>query len=990
MRINPHKILIILAFFLSGNVSAQNIYELRKLTDTDWLKMSTEERLRALNISNNHARNQSFVGSFGRNYDLYPKWGYNYYEMQDRYENYAFRGFENYNIIEDRRQKWYYNQFGDRLTKMTRSGRIWYEINNDDGTSLSAGPSGYINSLEFMTTDGIWVARESTDDWAVSIIGAGALRTKLTPLTMSIPNLDGMKIDFQSANYTASIVNSNIVSRGENALMLRGLQFRRKIGALTLGTTYANMYALQQSRDKGTDLKGTVSDYAPTPIFYAVRVVDDSPHDGDGPIVHDVKIKVDGVYRPDIQPIAILDDLRRELITACFSKSQQVYLDYGTTFAGQQLTFDQLTTDDRTPKYLDYLYMNDYNRGWNTKTLTDNFDIETGKKYYEIIEPGGKPVQVNGNEYVVYLFDIGSIKNKVTRVEVELTVANDYRIQISQIYTKKAVGGHDAIGENMQHYKAQYWRTMAQAEGNIKDFSNLRTITLDFGYEVGNLIYGFDAHFNYIGFKINGEFVTNTHYYMYSDGVPGTGLPPNPSEDITPRDGHRSSQTDHAYYITFQKDWSRFGLAGEYFKMGKFYRPFMNHFIPSEIAGIGINSRNDTVRMTIIEDNDDDDQYPDTQFSSRAMGYRIASLNDPDGVFPGNDLDNDGYPDNEKNDNNYPDYNEPFLMFDVDPDEYVFGDDFNNNTIPDFREDDMKYDTPYDLDRKGHHFYVRFSLLKNINLFTGSLRTRGVGLDNRTDDNYFKANLNYEVFTVGNIYAEYRYERIQDNIQDKFVVVPTSTHRMGLIWDQASPYIRDLYYDEVEYRNSKVQKFYLESRIRAIPSITLENHVKYERNRQLEGTMYDNTFQPKDVVSTLAMVNKFVYTKQWGNWIFSPGVKLRLYKKNRLESLNPLDHYMMRIPLVYLKYRISPKTNITLGLQGFRGFEMLYKDYIQSHNDYRQVNYILQIENRTNYFGFEVWGGFGFKLEQITFDEEYRKFEEYKSSSFFVRMWLGY
>ncbi|HDY87574.1 MAG TPA: hypothetical protein ENH82_05585 [bacterium] len=267
MRINPHKILIILAFFLSGNVSAQNIYELRKLTDTDWLKMSTEERLRALNISNNHARNQSFVGSFGRNYDLYPKWGYNYYEMQDRYENYAFRGFENYNIIEDRRQKWYYNQFGDRLTKMTRSGRIWYEINNDDGTSLSAGPSGYINSLEFMTTDGIWVARESTDDWAVSIIGAGALRTKLTPLTMSIPNLDGMKIDFQSANYTASIVNSNIVSRGENALMLRGLQFRRKIGALTLGTTYANMYALQQSRDKGTDLKGTVSDYAPTPIF---------------------------------------------------------------------------------------------------------------------------------------------------------------------------------------------------------------------------------------------------------------------------------------------------------------------------------------------------------------------------------------------------------------------------------------------------------------------------------------------------------------------------------------------------------------------------------------------------------------------------------------------------------------------------------------------------------------------------------------------------
>jgi len=31
---------------------------------------------------------------------------------------------------------------------------------------------------------------------------------------------------------------------------------------------------------------------------------------------------------------------------------------------------------------------------------------------------------------------------------------------------------------------------------------------------------------------------------------------------------------------------------------------------------------------------------------------------------------------------NYPDYNDPFLMFDVDPNKYVFCDDFTNN-IPD-------------------------------------------------------------------------------------------------------------------------------------------------------------------------------------------------------------------------------------------------------------------------------------------------------------------
>jgi len=948
--------------------------------------MSTEERLHALNISNTHSRNQSFVGNFGRNYDLYPRWGYDYYEMEERYENYAFRGFENYNIIEDRRNKWYYNQFGDRLTKMTRGGSIWYETINDDGTSSVSNPGGYINSI--FGYDGIWAAQETTDDWAISAVGAGALRTKLTPLTMSIPNLTGMKVDFQSANYEASLINSILYSYGNNDLLVRGLQFRRKIGSLVLGVNFANMHSLQRSRDKGNDIKGTVNDYAPTPIIYAVRIVDDSPQDGDGPIVHDVKLLINGIYRPDIKPMVIIDDLQRELVSAVTSKAEKDYLDCGSTYGGHKLTFDNLTLFERTPKYLDYMYINDYLRGWNTKNLDKNFDIELGEKYYKVIDPSGKPIQVNGREYIVFLFDLASIKDKINRVQVEVTVANDYRIQVSQIYTKNIEGGHDYKGENKSFYQAEYWKTMAQADGNIKDCSNLRTVKVDFGYEVGNMIYGFDAHFNYLGFRVDGEFVTNSHYYMFSDGAPGTGYPPWEPTDITARTGHRSSLTDKAYYFIVKKDWQRFGFAGEYFKMGKFYRPYMDHFLP--YTGTGMNNRNGVTRTTLIEDNDDDDQYPDTQFKDKIMAYGYRTIVDPDGVFPGNDMDHDSYPDNEKNFNNIPDYDEPFLMFDVDPDEYVFGDDFNNNVIPDFRENDMKYDTPYDLDRQGRHIYMRFTPQKNINLMLGSLRSRGVGLDTRTDNNYFKANINYDVFTVGNIFAEYRYEKIRDNIQDSFVVVPTSANMKSPGLFMVSRYERDFYYDEIEYRNSMVNKLFLDSRIRAIPSITLENHVKYERNKQIEGTMYDNTFQPGDIVSTLAIVNKFVYTKQWGNLTFSPGLKFRLYKKDRSESLNPLDHYMMRIPIVYLKYSVSPLTNVTLGFQGFKGFEMFFKDYIQSHNDYRQMNYILQIENRTTYFGLDIWGGFGFKFEEIKFDEDYRKFEEYKSSSFFVRMWLGY
>ncbi len=996
-------LIIVIGFSLSKeSLYAQNIYDLRKLTDQDWLEMTSEERLSALNTSNNRARNQTIVGNFGRNYDLYSKWGYDYYEMNDRYENYTFRGFENYNIIEDRRNRWYYNQFGDRLTKMTRSAQIWNEKFNDDGTASVSGPTNFINQR--VGFDGIWVARESTDDWAISAVGAGALRAKLTPLTLSYPNLPGMKVDFQSANYQASIINSAIAGKGSyialgqggssgfptNTLMLRGMQLRRKFGALNIGANYANLYTVQPNRDKGQSLKGTVSNYAPTPMIYAVRIVDDSPQDGDGPIVQDVKLKVDGVYRPDIQPQIIMDDLRREKITAVISKSQMGYYEFNSIYSGETPPFDQTTVNERIPKYLDYAYMNDYVRGWNTKKLTDNFDIERGKQYYKIIEPGGKPIQVNGNEYVVYLFDISSITDRVKRVEAEVTVSNDYRIQVAEIFTKYSAANLDAMGDNYGHYDATFWKTMAQSEGNIKDGSNLRTITVEFGYEVANTIYGFDAHFNYLGFKVDGEFIANSHYYMFSDGVPGTGIPKSSVDDITPRNGHRYSQNDKAYYVIAQKEWKNWGFAGELFKMGKFYRPYFNYYFPFETSGNQYNIRNDYLRISMIEDNDDDDQYPDVTPYPQSMSSRMYSLLDPDGVFPGNDLDNDALPDNEKNDNGLPDYDEPFLMFDVDPDEYVFGDDFNNNTIPDFREDDIKYDTPYELDRKGHHIYLRFTPQRNVNLILGSFRTGGIGLDNRTDDDYVKVNVNYDVQAIGNIYAEYRYEEIKDNIQDSYVVVPTLSREKQGVWGQRTRYDRDLYFDEVEYRNSKVNRLFLESRIRGIPSITIENHVRYERNRQIEGTMYDNTFQPKDILTTFAMVNKFIYTKQWGNFTFSPGVKFRFYKKGRSESINPLDHYLMRIPMVYFKYRISDKTTITYGIQGFKGFELVYNDYIQSRNSYKKVDYILQFENRTNYFGFDTWGGFGYKSEQIMFDEKYRKFEEYKSSSLFLQIWIGY
>ena len=1009
---------IVLLVMIVCEVSGQNIYELRKLTEEDWLNLTTEDRLNALGTGQKQAQNQTFLGDFGHFYDLRKRWGYDFYEMEDRYENYSFRNFENYEDLEQRRLRWSYNEFGDRLEKMTPDiGYIWQEKYYSDGRFGVRTPGGYINSVSYGFVDGVWLAKESTEDWAISLIGAGALRTHYTPLTLGLPNIDGMRIDFQSANNQLSIVNSSLLgskdwtpTRGFQTLgsapeltelhrrggvLLRGGTFRRKFGALNVGTTYVTQYSVQGNRQNGDDWYGTVSNYTPTPMIVALRIMDDSPEDGEGgPMIKDVRLRVNGEYRDDIQPEVILDDVRRERTTAVTKVVERDYLNPRSMIQIGSPAFDFLKLDAQVPKYVDYFYLSEMVNGSNQRNLTSNVNVDLLKQYYTLTDPG-KPVQVNGTQYAVYWFDISSVNETVRRVEAELTVSNDYRIDTTQVYTTDPIGGNDTQGRTNYWYDATYWKTMAQAEGNVKDGSNTKRLTLDFGVQVASIIYGVDFDFNYRGFQMRGEYVTNSNHYMFPDDIPGHGYPEGVIGGQAPRKGHQWAVNDNAYYFVMNKDWERFGFSGELFKMGRFYRPYLDYFYTGATSQMyhnnTSNQRNNTVRFPFVDDNDDNDQYPDTMTVTRGMGYLNIGAEDIDGVFPGNDADNDGIPDNNKNNNGLPDYYEDFLMFDSDPDEFVFGNDYNNNTVPDFREDDMKMDLPYDLDRQGYHFYLRYSPIKSISLFVGSMRTKGVGLSNRTNDDYLKIQLNYNVFDVGKIYAEYRYESIYDNISDKYIRVSNEMNTDYFeVGGTSERFERELYYDELEYKNSRVNRFWLNSVLRAVPSLTLENHFKMEKNHQIEGMMYDNTYQPDEEINTLAMLNKIVYTKSWGNWSFSPGVKYRFYKKDRMDKVRINDFYLYQIPLFMMKYTISPKSNIMLGLQGFQGFELDYTDYVQSENDFKKTSYTIQLQNRTIYFGYQIWSAVGIKYDKKMFKEDFRKFEDYKTSSTFVNVNLGW
>ncbi|MFC1607427.1 hypothetical protein ACFL47_05595, partial [Candidatus Latescibacterota bacterium] len=298
-----------------------------------------------------------------------------------------------------------------------------------------------------------------------------------------------------------------------------------------------------------------------------------------------------------------------------------------------------------------------------------------------------------------------------------------------------------------------------------------------------------------------------------------------------------------------------------------------------------------------------------------------------------------------------------------------------------------------ELDRQGRHLMFRYSPHKVISFVGGSLRTRGVGLDNRTNNDYMKFIVNYDVFSIGNIYSEYRHERIQDNISDPYMQVSTKLKGDYMLLGSTSSisrFAREYYYDEREYKNSKVDRLFLDSTIRALPSVTLENHLKIEKNDQLNGVMYDKTYQVGETINTIAMVNKAVYTKQIGKWLFSPGLKYRFYKKDRSDVCRSGDYYLTRIPLLMLKYIISPKTNIMFGMQGVPRFEFQYTDHVQSENDFKQKTYCLQLQNHTTYFGYQVWSSVGYKFDEVKYGNHIRAFENFKSTTLFLNIVCGW
>ena len=253
---------------------------------------------------------------------------------------------------------------------------------------------------------------------------------------------------------------------------------------------------------------------------------------------------------------------------------------------------------------------------------------------------------------------------------------------------------------------AAYYNVELRAEGNVQDLSNLERVRFNVGEGVSNFVYSADLHLQLPGLEISAEYARSSQYWRY----PSHGTDRRPTFDESPRFADRGS----AYFVNAVHNLGRGALGAELFSI----QPEFNTELRSYVVG-GSAVLNSIAYWRLVDDNEDGDIYPDIKLGNLVGIPRDNVGTDLDGVWLGQDADNDGAPDTNRNLNRIPDYQEPFLMFDVEPNSYAYGPDRNNNDEPDHREDDAEVDYPYEHDERGFHLFAQWQLSRRWSAIVG-------------------------------------------------------------------------------------------------------------------------------------------------------------------------------------------------------------------------------------------------------------------------------
>jgi hypothetical protein len=881
------------------------------------------------------------------------------------YLNYGRKEFDPYPNVITARNKY------DRLGNFQMRGYKVFEW-NVSRPGLSEITTRRVQYLGWFSN--LVILSDSYRGWKYAATLGEDIRTKLTDLTLNDPRWYGLRLDGASSdNQFTLLLNqggaqqtvpkfSTFQSTTEQSPVLGfGGHWETRVGSiLRLGATYFNQHMADTFNENGSFLKGDTPYSMLPPKAITVIVEDDSPETPGTPAwVYNIGIVVTGerqglpvrltsikgdpdydpTLNPSIQGGAVAGDARQVA-----GSDDRVLYEFALPF---QAPPDSTYARDPTSSVGLTIHSIRFRAD-----VAGDYRIAVRQKYLMFDEAVYK-------NNVAKNYTPGDGKYVTPYVDRQWPVKPD--LAISQVNPFMQYKWNLQNPEDVGY-------TVVRSTGQGLEGSNRRTVEFDYGIPTGQALYGLNGVLELKGFTLKGEVSSNPQYFIYPVG----------------RDaGDRTSKRTWAYFVNGMREWGSVKLGGELFRLDPDYsgnydsvRGGIPFFSDRTASGSQMQE------MYVMNDNDDNDQWPD-EFTNELPSTEKADS----GVYPGLDENQDLIPDSDQNVNGIPDWTEPIIFFDADPPDFVYGVDFNNNGVVDFRENDNEPDYPYRRDRRGTHLFAIKDGLGRFGSWVsaGTYRMKATAGGNKASAVYGRYEYRFLSPYLGRLQVNEDIKWVKDGIPDDvYIWRDRSSRRVP----SPVPYLtgkeieeRDLNSqilpptpDPLLMRNSLVNTLFAESRLTLVQDIQVTNNIQWIRNSQKQDEFADSTQQADDVRSVITMVNKASYTLQAGNLNVRPMFKHLLIRESsseldRATADGRIQSYSIYSPVLRAKYRLTDKSTAEMGFQGFPFWKYNFADRRDRINNYEEWTVLTMMTNHSDYYGYNLASQFGWMKTRRSYDD---------------------
>lgn len=538
-------------------------------------------------------------------------------------------------------------------------------------------------------------------------------------------------------------------------------------------------------------------------------------------------------------------------------------------------------------------------------------------------------LSADGNETILLRYDFndrtysGPDPARIERVQIELVIANDYLVEMSS------------------DRQEGFFLPVARASGNVQDSSNQRVILFDYGLPTANQLAGFTLELTDLaGFEGYFEFVRNRRFRQY----PNLGL-----------DDHFTSDESSDVWIANLAQ-----TAYPWFAYGEAFR-----VEPGYTTGVTVvdrdgvpNYTSDFWRYEFVDDNDDQDQFVD--WSRRGSGSPDRE------VFPGWDENNDfisdfNQNDNEQSPNLIPDYEEPFLRFEVDRPEFLYGVDMNHNQWIDRFENDEKADYPYQVDQRGFNAYGGVFLTPDVRLHIGRQRIEQISKDRRNHADYLLLTAERTWNRLGRFRAFGDLRKVRDSIQDDLLQWVQERDTRGS---------QRLVTDILPAQDTVVHSLWLGHDLRKTSGLYIGQRYKWDGWRQFGSDDDIELRGVREDAHFLGVVHKAEYSLHLGPVSLVPRWKSEYISRVPPSRLAPKEEQLTQLLMLVSRRQVLRRSLLEGGIE-YEWHNQLRKRAAPGvEDDFRGLVYLLQLTNLSDYQGYRITTVAGFEVTRRTRQDE--------------------